>query len=75
MKAHELRELSMTELDARLKDEYDALQDMRFNKAVAGQLENPARLKHTRREIARIKTVIREKELEEAQEEGTEQGD
>ena len=65
MKAHELRDLSVTELEARLEDEQKALQDMRFNKAVAGQLENPARIKMTRREIARIKTVIREKELEE----------
>lgn len=65
MKAHELRDLSLTELEARLEDEQKALQDMRFNKAVAGQLENPARIKMTRREIARIKTVLREKELEE----------
>lgn len=65
MKAHELRDLSETELEARLEDEQKALQDMRFNKAVAGQLENPARIKMTRREIARIKTVLREKELEE----------
>lgn len=62
MKAHELRELSLTELKARVADEKEALQNMEFNHAVAGQLENPARLKMTRREIARLKTIIHEKE-------------
>lgn len=60
MKAHELRDLSNTELEARLKDEIELLEDLRFNKSVAGQLENPNRLKMTRREIARIKTIINE---------------
>ncbi len=65
MKAHELRELSLTELEARLKDEQEALQDMKFNRAIAGQLENPARVKMTRREIARLHTIITEKEQQE----------
>lgn len=61
MKAHELRDLSLTELHARLKDEKDALVDIRFNKAIAGQIENPAKVKNTRREISRLKTIINEK--------------
>jgi large subunit ribosomal protein L29 len=61
MKAHELRDLSQTELEARLEDEIKALADFRFNKAIAGQIENPARIKNTRREIARLKTIIKEK--------------
>ncbi|MEX0648574.1 MAG: 50S ribosomal protein L29 [Balneolaceae bacterium] len=61
MKAHELRDLTLTELEARLKDEKEALTDFRFNKAVAGQIENPARIKNTRREIARLKMIINEK--------------
>lgn len=61
MKAHELRDLSMGELQARLNDEIELYEDLRFNKAVAGQLENPNRMTLTRREIARIKTVINEK--------------
>lgn len=61
MKAHEMRELSLTELEARLKDEKEALSDFRFNKAIAGQIENPARIKNTRREVARLKTIINEK--------------
>lgn len=61
MKAHELRDLSLTELQARIKDEKEALVDFRFNKAIAGQIENPARIKNTRREIARLQTIINEK--------------
>ncbi len=61
MKAHELRDLTLTELEARLKDEKEALIDFRFNKAIAGQIENPARIKNTRREIARLNMIINEK--------------
>ncbi len=61
MKALELRDLTNTELNARLKDEKEALQNLKFSKAVTGQLENPARIKHHRREIARLKTIINEK--------------
>lgn len=60
MKAHELRDLSLTELNARLNDEIVTLSDLRFNKAIAGQIENPARIKNTKREIARLKTIIKE---------------
>lgn len=68
MKAHELREKSITELEARLEDEKQALQNMRFNRAIAGQLENPARVSMTRKEIARIHTIITEKQQEESAE-------
>ncbi|WP_069133472.1 50S ribosomal protein L29 [Rhodohalobacter halophilus] len=61
MKAHELRDLTMTELEARLNDEVEALENFRFNKAIAGQIENPAKIKTTKREIARLKTIINEK--------------
>lgn len=61
MKAHELRELTITELKARLKDERDVLQNLRFSKSVTGQLENPARLRNHRREVARLVTIIKEK--------------
>ncbi|HYW35092.1 MAG TPA: 50S ribosomal protein L29 [Balneolaceae bacterium] len=62
MKAHKMRELSLTELRARREDEEEALQNMKFDQAVAGQLENPARITMTRREIARLNTIIHEKE-------------
>jgi large subunit ribosomal protein L29 len=61
MKAHELRDLSLTELEARLSDEQEALTNFKFNKAIAGQIENPARIKNTKREIARLKMIINEK--------------
>lgn len=61
MKASELRDLSLTELKARKVDEKKALLNMKFNKAVAGQLENPARVSITKREIARLNTIIHEK--------------
>ena len=61
MKAHELRDLSVTELEARLDDEQHALQNLKFSKAVTGQLENPARIKAHRREVARLITIIKEK--------------
>jgi len=61
MKAHELRELTFTELQARLKDEREVLQNLRFSKSVTGQLENPARLRNHRREVARLETIINEK--------------
>ena len=64
MKAHELRDLSITELRARLNDEKTTLQKLAFSKSVTGQVENPARLKQIRREIARLHTVITEKSAE-----------
>jgi len=62
MKAHELRELSLEELNARIKETDETLQKMRFNRSVAGQVENPARFKMYRRELARLQTIIAEKE-------------
>ena len=61
MKAHELRDLSITELKARLNDEKTTLQKLAFTKSVTGQVENPARLKEIRKEIARLHTVITQK--------------
>ena len=61
MKAHELRDLSITELKARLKDEKTSLQKLAFTKSVTGQVENPARLKEIRKEIARLHTIMTQK--------------
>ncbi|MDA0736117.1 MAG: 50S ribosomal protein L29 [Bacteroidetes bacterium] len=61
MKAHELRDLSIAELKARLNDEKTILQKLAFSKSVTGQVENPARLKEIRKEIARLHTVITQK--------------
>lgn len=62
MKAHELRTLSAGELYGRLDEGYQELFNLRFQKAT-GQLTNTARKGQVRREIARIKTILREREL------------
>ncbi|MGC9363487.1 MAG: 50S ribosomal protein L29 [Fidelibacterota bacterium] len=62
MKKSQLREMSATELEARLQDDITALENLRFQKALQ-QLENPMKIKQVRREIAQIKTVLYEMEL------------
>jgi len=62
MKAHELRALGVGELAAKLDDSYQELFNLRFQKA-SGQLANTARNRQVRREIAQIKTILREQEL------------
>ena len=62
MKAAEIRELSMAELNQKLADLRDELFNLRFQHAI-NQLDNPLRLQVVRKDIARVKTVIREKEL------------
>ena len=62
MKKSELNKLRQDELQAKLKDEQEALVNLRFQKALQ-QLEHPQQIKLVRREIAQIKTVIREFEL------------
>jgi large subunit ribosomal protein L29 len=62
MKASELRELSVVELNEKLDDLKKELFALRFQLAV-NQLENTARLKSVKRDIARVKTVLREQEL------------
>ena len=60
--AGELRELSDTDLVDRLKESKEELFNLRFQMAT-GQLDNNRRLRTVRREIARIYTVMREREL------------
>jgi large subunit ribosomal protein L29 len=60
MKASELRELSLEELGHALADLTQELFNLRFQHAT-DQLENPMRLQQTKRDIARIKTVLRER--------------
>jgi large subunit ribosomal protein L29 len=62
MNAEELRDLNATELDEKLAEAKVELFNLRFQLAT-GQLDNPARISQTKREIARIKTVMREQEL------------
>ena len=66
MKASELRENSMDELQAKLKDLKEELFNLRFQLAI-NQLENPTRIKAVKKDIARVSTVIREIELAESE--------
>ena len=59
MKASELRELSVSELEIKLKDLKEELFNLRFQLAL-NQLENPMRITAVKRDIARVSTVIRE---------------
>jgi large subunit ribosomal protein L29 len=60
--AAELRALDAEALESKLREAKEELFNLRFQNAT-GQLDNSARLKTVRREIARIYTVIREREL------------
>ncbi|MFE9255024.1 50S ribosomal protein L29 [Streptomyces sp. NPDC006879] len=61
-KASELRELGSEELVAKLREAKDELFKLRFQ-AATGQLENNGRLKAVRKDIARIYTLMHEREL------------
>ena len=62
MKAFELRELSDTELTRRILEEEESLSNLRFQKVIS-QLENPMKLRLTRKDIARMKSILRERQL------------
>jgi large subunit ribosomal protein L29 len=60
VKATELRDLPFEELRSKEKETQEALFNLRFQQAT-GLLENSTRLSTTKRELARIKTILREK--------------
>ena len=60
MKASEFRELSVEELEVKVKELAEAFFNLKFQHAT-GQLDNTAQLKRTRRDIARVKNVLGEK--------------
>ena len=62
MRKSELIKLGQDELQTKLKDDQEALVNLRFQKALQ-QLEHPQQIRIVRREIAQIKTAIREFEL------------
>ena len=63
MKATEIRALSAQDLNKKLADLKTELFNLRFQHAV-NRLDNPLRLGEVKKDIARVKTVLREKELE-----------
>lgn len=62
MKAKDVHELSTDELTRKASDLKDELFKLRFQLAT-GQLENPMRIRDVKKSIARVKTVIRQREL------------
>ena len=62
MKANEIRELSPAELNDKLAALKSELFNLRFQHAI-NQLDNPMRLKAVKKEIAIIKTIVRENEI------------
>ena len=66
MELKKIREMSEAELNSELVRMKKDLFNLRFQH-VTGQLENPIKMRETQRDIARVKTIIREKELAKAQ--------
>lgn len=62
MKSKEARELGPDERERKLVDLKQTLFNLRFQHET-GQLENPQKIKQTKRDIARLKTVIREQQI------------
>ena len=66
MELKKMREMTEAELNAELMKMKKDLFNLRFQH-VTGQLENPVKMRETKRDIARVKTIMREKELQKVQ--------
>jgi large subunit ribosomal protein L29 len=64
MKANKLRDLTVEELVRKVDNLKEELFNLRFQMAT-GQLENPMRIKEVKKDIARAKTILREREVAE----------
>ncbi len=62
MKLDELRKLSNEDLEKKIKESKEELFNLRFQQAT-GNLEKPSRLRDLRKQVAKMKTIIREREL------------
>ena len=62
MKAEDIREMSDAEIERRVRDLKEELFNLRFQNAT-GQLDDPLRMRRVKKDIARLKTVEREREL------------
>ncbi len=61
-KMEEFRKLSTEELNKKIKENKEELFNLRFQQAT-GNLEKPVRLRELRKEVAKMKTIIREREI------------
>ena len=55
----DLDDLTLIDIETKLHDNLESLQNLRFQKALQ-QLENPIQIKHLKKEIAQLKTIIKE---------------
>lgn len=62
MKVKEIRELSTEDIQKKIKESKEELFNLRFQQST-GSLEKPSRLRDLRHQVARMKTVLREREL------------
>ncbi len=66
MKVKEIRELTTEEINKKLVETKEELFNLRFQQAT-GTLEKPSRIKDLRHTVARLKTVLREREISESE--------
>jgi large subunit ribosomal protein L29 len=69
VKADKVREMSSDELTAKERELHEQLFKLRFQKSI-GQLDNALKIRETRRDIARVKTVLRQRRAQAAAEAG-----
>ena len=62
MEADQIRDLSIEEIETRIDEEEEQLEELQFQHAIRGRLENPIVLRTKRRLIARLKTIRNEKQ-------------
>jgi large subunit ribosomal protein L29 len=62
MKTGEIRNMTLDELRSQIREAQDSLVNLRIN-MVTGRLNNPSRIRYLKRDIARLKTVLHEHEL------------
>ena len=63
MKANDIRNLSTEEINKKIAESKEELFNLRMKQAT-GSLENPGRIKELRKTVARLKTILREREIE-----------
>jgi len=66
MKVNDIRKLTTEEIVAKIKENKEELFNLRFQQAT-GNLEKPSRIRDLRHDVARLKTVLRERELTEGE--------
>jgi large subunit ribosomal protein L29 len=61
MKPKEIREMTEADIESRLSETTAEIQKYNFDRAIKGQVDNPARKRQLKRDVARLKTILKEK--------------